>query len=141
TTIANYWDKSIRETPSVLVQNYYTDINGSTVPIAVMDSVNFYNCIVHGNLDIEFDTDIISSGTINYKFVNSILKTTNSTSGSNFINVIQNPTAELFIDKSIQNYHLATGSPAINAGVSSGVLLDHDGVVRGNPPDIGAYEN
>jgi len=141
TTIANYWDQSIRETPAVFVQNHYTDAYGSTVPIATIDSVNFYNCIVHGNLDVEFDTDIISSGTVNYKFVNSILKTTNSISESNFINVIQNPSAELFVDKSIQNYHLATGSPAINAGIVSGVLKDHDGVTRNNPPDIGAYED
>ena len=141
TTIANYWDQGIRETPSVLVQNYYTDVNGSTVPIATIDSVNFYNCIVHGNLDVEFDTDIISSGTVNYKFVNSILKTTNSTSGSNYVNIIKNPSAELFIDKSIQNYHLAVGSAAINAGIASGVLTDHDGVIRNNPPDIGAYED
>lgn len=141
TTIANYWEGGKRETPSVLLQNYYTDINGSIVPIAVLDSVNFYNCIVHGDVDVEFDTDIISSGTINYKFVNSILKTTNPTNGANFINVITNPSSQLFVDRKIQNYHLISGSSAINAGVASGVILDHDGVTRSNPPDIGAYEN
>ena len=38
------------------------------------------------------------------------------------------------------NYHLASGSPAIGAGVNTGLTLDKDGLLRGTPPDVGAYQ-
>jgi parallel beta-helix repeat protein len=39
------------------------------------------------------------------------------------------------------DFHLKAGSPAINFGIAiSGFPTDLDGVVRGNPPDAGAYE-
>jgi len=42
---------------------------------------------------------------------------------------------------STPDLHLQAGSPALNAGVAvSGLTLDFDGVTRGNPPEIGAYE-
>jgi len=36
--------------------------------------------------------------------------------------------------------HLQVGSPCNNAGENVGVTDDYDGVTRGDPPDIGAYE-
>jgi hypothetical protein len=140
TTIANYWSESTRETPAILLQNYYIDINGAT-QVRNIDSTNFYNCIVHGDQDIEFDKDVLAPGSLNFKFVNSILKTTNSTTGANYISIIKNPSATIFVDFANNDYHLTSGSPAINNGIVSGVLLDHDGITRSNPPDIGAYEN
>lgn len=140
TTIANYGNSSTRETPSVLVQNYYTDINGAT-QVRDIDSCNFYNSILHGNLDVEFETSVISPGTVNFKFENAILKTTNSIAVPNYINVIQNPGAEIFVDYTLYNYHLISGSPAINTGIASDVLLDYDQITRNNPPDLGAYED
>lgn len=39
------------------------------------------------------------------------------------------------------DYHLQSGSPAINAGLYiSNVLTDYDNIPRSNPPEIGAYE-
>jgi hypothetical protein len=139
TTIANYWTESSRETPSVFLQNYYQDGNGN-LQVGDIDSAIFHNCIIHGNVDIEFDTDVLSPGSVNFKFVNSILKTTNSTAGTNFINVIVNPLAPIFINTFLNDYHLIGGSPAINSGFLSGVSFDHDGNPRGTPPDLGAYE-
>jgi hypothetical protein len=42
----------------------------------------------------------------------------------------------------ISDYHLKAGSPAINAGVSVGLVSDYSGgtVPKGSAPDIGAYE-
>ncbi len=140
TTIANYWSGGNRETPTIYLQNYYTDINGNT-QVRDIDSANFYNCIVHGDKDVEFDYNVLSPGSVNFKFDHSILKTTNSTASSNFINIILNPTGNLFTDYTNNNYHLGGGSAAINAGIASGVLLDKDGVTRNNPPDLGAYED
>ena len=140
TTIANYWGGGGRQTPSVHLQNHYVDINNAT-QIRSLDSANFYNCIIHGDQDIEFENDVIAPGVVNFKFDHCILKTTNSTSGSNYVNLVLNPSATIFVDKSLHDYHLAGGSPAIGAGFTSGITTDHEGNTRGNPPDLGAYEN
>lgn len=140
TTIANYWGTGTRQTPAVYLQNYYVDINGST-QVRDIDSTNFYNCIIDGNVDVEFDYDELAPGNVNFKFHHCLLKTTNSTAGSNYISVNSSPTG-VFIDEANYDFHLAIGSPAINTGAPRGVLLDKDGINR-DPfnPDLGAYEN
>lgn len=140
TTIANYWDGGSRQTPAIHLQNHYVDINNAT-QVRGLDSANFYNCIIHGDQDIEFETDVIAPGSVNFKFDHCILKTTESTTGSNYINMIVNPTANLFMNRTNHDYRLPPGSPAIGGGFVSGVVFDHLGVPRGNPPDLGAFEN
>jgi hypothetical protein len=55
------------------------------------------------------------------------------------INVTGNPS---FVDPDTWDYHLTSGSPAIDAGVDAGVATDIDGDSRVEyaPPDIGADE-
>jgi hypothetical protein len=67
--------------------------------------------------------------------------------GTNFRNSGASPTADHNITTqnplwtSSSNFHLLAGSPAINGGITiAGITTDFDGVTRGNPPDIGAYE-
>jgi hypothetical protein len=140
TTFANYWSQSTRKTPSILLQNAYNNINGATV-VSNLTAVDFYNCIIHGDQEIEFETEEISGGTINFSFNNCVLKTSNAVTGSNFTNIILNPTADLFVDKSLYDFHLADGSPAINAGDNTiTVATDHDGELRDSSPDLGAFE-
>jgi hypothetical protein len=142
TTIANYWSEGTRTTPSVFIQNYYTDAFGAT-QIGNIDSANFYNCIIHGDQDIEFDIDKHTSGDINFLLDHCLLKTTNSTSGANYNSIVLNPSANIFLDKTLHDYHLANGSPAINAGDNAlGVGFDHEGNPRNDgSPDLGAFEN
>lgn len=45
-----------------------------------------------------------------------------------------------FVNAGADNYHLLVTSPAVGEGVDVGVTDDLDGVMRGGPPDIGAYE-
>lgn len=53
-------------------------------------------------------------------------------------NVTTNP---LFANEATRDFHLLLGSPAIGTGVViAQVSVDYDGVPRGNPPDVGAYE-
>jgi len=141
TTFANYWSQSTRKTPSILLQNAYINNTGVTV-VSNLTAVDFYNCIIHGDQAIEFDTEEISGGTINFSLRNCVLKTSNSIASSNYIGTILNPTANLFVDKTIYDYHLADGSPAINAGDNTiSVSFDYDGNPRSDgSPDIGAYE-
>lgn len=139
TTIANYWNESSRTTPSIFLQNYYVDIDGNT-QVRDIDSTNFYNCIIDGNIDNEFDTDVFSPGTINFKFDHSILKTDLSTAGTNYINVITNTSAAIFTNENLGDFTLIGGSPAIDNGRDIGVLQDHAGITRTLPTDIGAFE-
>ena len=139
TTLADYWSEGTRQSSSVYLQNYYTDINGAT-QVRDITAANFNNSIIHGDQDVEFDYDVLAPGSINFTFDHCILKTTNSTSGGNYINMIVNPSGTIFVDKSLHDYHLTAGSPAINAGFVSGVTTDHDGNTRDAQPDLGAYE-
>jgi len=141
TTFANFWSEGNRETPSVFLQNAYVNIEGTTV-VSNITAANFYNCIIHGDKDVEFDFDQISGGTINYLFDHCLIKTTNSTSGTNYVNSFT-PSASVFVDTEFHDYHIISGgSPANNTGNAIGVNFDKDGNPR-DPvnPDLGAYEN
>jgi len=46
----------------------------------------------------------------------------------------------LFVDAAGGDYHLQTGSPAIDAGLDVGTTADRDGNARDASPDFGAYE-
>jgi hypothetical protein len=49
-----------------------------------------------------------------------------------------------FVNAGALDFHLASTSPAIDAGSSTAgqfAPADFDGVARGSPPDVGAYEN
>lgn len=141
TTFANYWNESTRKTPSILLQNAYTNINGATV-VSNLTAVDFYNCIIIGDQEIEFDTEEISGGTINFSFNNCVLKTSNNVTGNNFTNIILNPTDSLFVDRSINDFHLTNGSAAIDVGDNTIIVAtDKDGELRSDGlPDLGAYE-
>jgi hypothetical protein len=53
-------------------------------------------------------------------------------------NIISNP---LFVSQSASDFHVKSGSPAINKGIHIASLLsDYDGNSVGNPPEIGAFE-
>jgi hypothetical protein len=47
-----------------------------------------------------------------------------------------------FVGASVNDFHLGSGSPCIDAGTSVGLLQDYDGnaIPQGDAPDIGAYE-
>lgn len=140
TTFANYWAGGDRKTPSILLQNAYVNIYGATV-VSDLTAANFNNCIIDGDQEIEFSPEQISGGTLNFLFNHCILKTTSSTSGANYVSMIVNP-GELFVDRTLHDYHLNASSAAINAGDNTlGVATDHDGNPRiDGTPDLGAYE-
>jgi hypothetical protein len=63
----------------------------------------------------------------------------NGDSADTYGNIQANP---YFVNSGANNCHLADWSRSIGAGTATGApATDIEGVFRGNPPDIGAYEN
>lgn len=94
------------------------------------------NSIVWGSLSEELlFSDSEDAAIFDITFNNNILKTNFIDLGTN--NFVEDPR---FFDPGEYDYSLDTLSPAKDAGVSIGVLLDHDGKVRDDMPDLGAFE-
>lgn len=103
------------------------------------------NCNVHNNISINSAFGILESGQTgtNNTYVNNIVR--NNTTNTQFQNgntasgtITSDP---LFVNAGTHDYHLQSGSPAINAGSTTlAPTTDFDGVTRTGNPDIGAFE-
>jgi hypothetical protein len=126
------------------MSNYYyykDDLGDHYLPADL--NASFTNCIVYGSLDNELDRDARNESTFDYVFDHCVMKLADTVNidNSHFINVLKNEDPR-FVDYSyeIDNYHLDSGSPCIDAGIFTDVLLDLDGKSRSGSPDIGCYE-
>ncbi len=141
-TFANYYDMSIRQTPSLLLNNYYVDIDGN-YQVRDLEKAYFGNSIIYGNLNEEIGYDFYEDGgKANYTFDHAILKTTKDITGQNYNEVFKNQDP-LFFNTSENDYRLLEGSPAIGAGdpaISEDIPYDILGVSRLKRSDIGAYQ-
>ena len=148
-TFANYWSimniSSIRSTPSLLLNNYYEDINGFQIN-RNLDEATFTNCIIYGNLVTEVSFQNGNQSNFNYQFDHCLLKLDNSVNLSTpeFINCIRNENPN-FVDLFEYNFNIDSISPARYSGNSSALnefilMSDKNGVLRTSPPDIGAYQ-
>ena len=144
-TFANYWNYSFRNTPSILLNNYYYD-SYDNLQIRDLNNVYFGNCIIYGSLSTEISFDNNENGQFNYTFDHSLIKIdpTINTSSNNYNNIIKN-SDPLFIDHLNNDFNLDEDSPAKNAGdfqitQNNNLTLDLNEKLRNNPPDIGAYE-
>jgi photosystem II stability/assembly factor-like uncharacterized protein len=120
-------------------------------------STSFHNCTVANNPITGSEYVIVKgTGTSSTTFINSIVRgTLPALSGGNPVanySLIQNSSPlqgpgnlnsdPQFINEGAGNLHLKPCSPAVNAGTSSGMPTDIDGVARSSAGgvDIGAYE-
>jgi hypothetical protein len=149
-TFANYSTSSgARQFSTLVLNNYYEDIN-SVIQLRNLDSANFYNCIIYGDVDDELLLDSFNNQSVNfnYKFYHCVIKTTLNTSGSNYISctINQDP---MFVSPAGNNFEISSTSSAINKGNLQVVnwynfLLNTD--LKNEPrnvdaaPDAGAYE-
>jgi len=142
-TFANYWDYTTRQTSSVVLNNYYKDVNGNT-QVRGLTKANFGNCIIYGNIDEELFLDKNASGTFNYKFTNCLLKTTHDITNATYYTAGCLKNADpLFENISNDDYMLQYNSPALDTGdinIAALVPLDIRGSSRTFKPDLGAYE-
>ena len=139
-TFANYWDYNNRNTPSILLNNYYEGVDGKPYP-RDLEEANFTNCIIDGSLSTEvsfqkYEEEDIS---FNYRFNHCLIKLdpTIGTNNSYYSNVIINQSPK-FLDNRESDFHLMENSPAIDAGIGPSDS-DIEGSSR-STPDIGAYE-
>ena len=148
-TIGNYWSYSTRQTPSLLIMDYYRDPATQTIYSGDLDSAYFGNCIIYGNLESELVTDSVGGNVFNYFFENCLIKSAKLLDNPlRFSNVYQNQDP-MFTASSNNDYRLMAGSAAIDRGslniINSSIYnLAYD--IFGNsrlinpPPDLGAID-
>lgn len=150
-TLANYWQNSFRQFPSVLLNNFIVD-EDNTVFTNPLEEANFTNCIIYGSDNPEFILDRDATDTFNFKFTNCLLKfedTNNNftedlydfNNSELYENVLFNISPD-FLDPQNNKLNIPNGSPADNTGIVFGNLTtDILNISRGATPDLGAYES
>lgn len=141
-TIGNYWSGAARQTPSVLISNYYTDQSSQTMYAGNLSKAFFGNCIIYGNVEEELGFDRYSDLSVlyNYRFENCLIRT--SKASDSIVNCIRNKDP-LFSDISGKDFTLSGNSPCIGKGkyeIAQTVPLDFFGKPRLPLPDLGAYQ-
>ena len=157
-TFANYWSNSIRNLPTVLVNNYlnFSDSNGVELVLGRdLKAANFTNCIIDGSQNIEFILDEFDANEFHYNFKNNLLKF-NDING----NFTDNPLFD-FDDlthyqdnifngnpnfKNIENNQYIIGQDSeanAQADLNTALQVPFDilNVNRTTSPDIGAYQH
>lgn len=147
-TFYNDWAYSNRQTPSLLLNNYYQDINGA-IHVYSLNKAYFGNCIIYGNKENEVALDPYSqTSTFVYNFKNCLLKidpATNTSDIAHWENIFKNQLPGIR-NPDINDFSLDTLAYAKEKGdVGIGSLYPSD--IIGTPrfsyglyPDLGAYE-
>jgi len=139
-TIANYF-RDIRNTPSLLFNNYYEDADGN-IQIRPFEDIYFGNSIVYGNNQEEVFFDLHPDTETDYTFDHCLIRTQMDADGPAYINTLVNEDP-LFYDTQVHDFRLTEESPAIDAGnpdVAFGIPYDLYGEDRTERPDIGAVQ-
>ncbi|CAM1361239.1 conserved hypothetical protein [Tenacibaculum sediminilitoris] len=154
-TFANFWNNSIRQLPSVLVNNHITYLNDNNQEITETNDLvtaNFINCIIEGNNNVEFILDKIDGTTFNYMVENCLIKfndLNNSFTNNNELNFDDSAHYQNnilngepnFKDVTKSEFIIGENSNAINKAQPSAVTQDILGVSRSSTLDIGAYQH
>ncbi|WP_100614718.1 hypothetical protein [Confluentibacter citreus] len=154
-TIANYWNASSRQFPTVLLNNFVTDENNNVI-ITDLTEANFNNCIIYGNDNPEILLDEVEDPSVdfNFKFTNCLIRFQNNnnnftgpnydlTNTSHYEGNIFNLNPN-FKDASKNLLLIGDDSPANNQGsalFASQVPTDILNVNRTASPDLGAYQH
>ncbi|MDA0779124.1 MAG: hypothetical protein O2810_00895 [Bacteroidetes bacterium] len=153
-TFANYWNKSFRSTPAVLL-NDYTSVDSDTNFIKPLEKATFDNCIIEGNQFVEFYAEQVGTGAFNFKLNHTALQFDSSNQSvienpffdwenSNYYNnIIRNGTPSFILPEkndmriSQKSDFIQKGDTATGAQVPTDLL----GTQRTSPPDLGAYQH
>ncbi len=143
-TVANYYSLpgSIRQTPSIVFNNYYIDIT-NTVQVREFEKAYFGNSIIYGSLQQEILLDLYpDNSAANFMFAHSLVRTTlQQQLGHLFESSIFN-TQPRFLNVN-NDYRLREDSPAIGEGdpeIAIDIPYDILGNSRLERLDMGAYQ-
>lgn len=148
-TMANYF-RSIRQTPQLILNNYYNYSQDDQIVTSNRDLTNAYfaNCIIYGSRDTEIGLDLSAAAMANFRFDNCLIKYIDPEElieSDFFIDNIFNEDPNFFSTSFDYDYRLDTLSAAKDAGKlfhAQQVPYDQDGINRlsDSKPDIGAFE-
>ena len=151
-TLVNYWSGSPRQTPSVLINNWYQASDGSIIS-RDLEEAFFGNSIIYGNNEDELVLSISDGADFNYKFENNLIKYTNRKGELDF-EIEGNPLFEntivnedpLFWDEYNNDLRITSESPVVGKGdleIANTVPKDILHVIRNifDKVDFGAYQN
>ena len=156
-TFTNFWNSSLRQYPSVLVNNFFSHSDGNNQIIETRNllQANFTNCIIDGNNNIELAIDKVEGSQFNYFFKNNLIKfndfnnsyvdipTYNFEDENHFSENILNGNAH-FKDPFTNQLIIGENSDGIEKANSNGTIVvpeDILGTLRSLPADIGAYQH
>lgn len=134
--------------PAVGISNYFVDQVNAVTNVGSIDEGTITNSIIYGSLEHELALDTISdiAITLNFSFVNNVIRSSTVFTESFFDSIIWNINP-LFINTTDGDFHWYSGSPMNNAGNNAYPVTntttfnsDIEGTSRATGPDIGAYE-
>ncbi len=145
-TFINNWIYDNRNTPSILLNNYYEDQYGNII-LRELSNAFFGNCIIYGNLSTEISFDKNESATFDYTFDHCLIKIDPNTEliSNRFISCLLNEDP-MIVNIEENEFGLEENSPAIDAGNESIVQSDLNLITdffknnREINPDLGAIE-
>ncbi len=157
-TFANYWNSSIRNLPTVLVNNFvqFTGSDGSeSILVRDLTAANFTNCIIEGSQNIEYFLDKVDGALFNFNFKNNLIKfddfngdfTDDPLYNFENISIYQNNIINGepdFKDVSHNEYIIGAESDGIEKADGNAALqvpFDILGINRTSKPDMGAYQH
>jgi hypothetical protein len=146
-TFYNNWLYANRQTPSLLLTNYYQDIHGN-YQVRPITNATFGNCIIYGNKENEISFDSVPlPGLMNYKFQNCIVKadeTVNTNTSMHWLNIFKNKVPGLKSpsgnDFSLDTLSFAKDKGDFLIGSAFPVDIKLNSRISDGFPDLGAYE-
>jgi len=153
-TFANYWNKSFRTTPAVLL-NDYIPVDSETNFVKPLEKATFNNCIIEGNQFVEFFADQKGMGTFNFKLNHTAIQFESSNQSiidnpfydwddtTYYVQIIRNG-EPAFVMPEENDMRISQDSDFIRKGdVAIEVQIQTDllGKQRTTPPDLGAYQH
>ena len=153
-TFANYWNRSFRSTPAVIL-NDYVPISETEDFVMPLEKAVFANCIIDGNQTVEFGVEQKGDQELSFSLDHTALRFSPAdetisenpyydfSSSSLYPNLILNQQTA-FHQPSTNDFRLSQASEVIGLGKSThaaSVPVDLNGVDRTNLPDLGAFQH
>ena len=157
-TFTNFWNSSLRQYPSVLINNYYTYTNNNgqqLIETRNLNAANFTNCIIDGNSNIELILDKVEGSAFNYSFQNNLIKF------NDYNESFKNVDEYNFEDTNYYQNNIFNGNSAFKSAINNDLIIGENsdaiqkaniqgtstvpfdilGSLRTTPADIGAYQH